>query len=92
MNIQIFQRRGLKVRMQPDEDDDELDPELQNEVEIHFVGNSARGLQSSARDMQSSGKSRQTVSRKSSSKKSDLENDTSRVVKSRGRPMKAHEV
>lgn len=86
MNIQIVQRRGQRVRMQNDGDnfdDDDVDPDLHNEVEIHFT----------SRETQCSAKSRQTMSRKSSSKKSETENSVpSRIVKSRGRPMKPHEV
>ena len=87
MNFQIVQKRGVKVRMPGEEDDgdDDIDPELHNEVEIHFT----RG---SAREMQSSGKSRQTVSRKSSDKKSESDHGSPRTVKSRGRPIKPYEV
>ena len=86
MNIHIVQRRvGQRVRLQNDEhvDEDDIDPDLRNEVEIQFT----------ARDIQSSAKSRQTISRKSS-RKSEAENSipSSRIVKSRGRPIKPHEV
>ena len=88
MNIQIMQRGrriGNRVRHQNDEnfEDDDIDPDLRNEVEIHFT----------ARDYQLSAKSRQTASRKSG-RKSETGNSlpSTRIVKSRGRPIKPHEV
>ena len=89
MNIQITQKRignlGNRGKHQNDEnfEEDDIDPDLRNEVEIHFT----------TREYQSSAKSRQTGSRKSD-RKSEIENSlpSARIVKSRGRPIKPHEV